>query len=53
MSKIAIAVKESHLQDWDIIRLELYGFRGGIGIKLSHFSIAFFLNWFSYHLKLS
>ena len=42
MSKIAIAVKESHLQDWDIIRLELYGFRAGIGIKLSHFSIAFF-----------
>ena len=31
---------ESTPPDWPQIRLELYGFRAGIGIKLSHFSAA-------------
>ena len=42
VSKITIAVTESTPPDWPQIRLELYGFRAGIGIKLSHFSAAVF-----------
>ena len=40
VSKITIAVTESSPPEWPQIRLELYGFRAGIGIKLSHFSAA-------------
>ena len=42
VSKITIAVTEWSAPDWPQIRLELYGFRAGIGIKLSHFSVSVF-----------
>ena len=42
VSQITIAVTEWSVPDWPQIRLELYGFRAGIGIKLSHFSVAVF-----------
>ena len=43
VSKITVAVKESNLRYWDLIRLELYGFRAGTGVKLSHFLLTVFL----------
>ena len=46
VSKITVAVIESSLRDWDVIRLELYGFRAGTGIKLSHFSVTVFFFFF-------
>ena len=42
VSKITIAVTEWSPPDWPQIRLELYGFRAGIGIKLSHFTVSVF-----------
>ena len=41
VSNITIAVKDTNVPDWHLLRLELYGFRAGIDIKfsLSSFSI--------------
>ena len=50
VSKITIAVTESSVPEWPQIRLELYGFRAGIGIKLSHFSVAVFFLLFFFEL---
>ena len=50
VSKITITVTESIPPDWPQIRLELYGFRAGIGIKLSHFSVAVFFLLFFFEL---
>ena len=45
-SEITVAVTESSIRYWDVIRLELYGFRAGTGIKLSLFSVTVFFFFF-------
>ena len=42
VSKITIAVKDTNIPDWNLLRLELYGFRTGIDFKFSLSSFAVF-----------
>lgn len=43
VSKITIAVKDTNIPAWHLLRLELYGFRAGIDIKFNLSSFSIFL----------
>ena len=51
VSKLTIAVKETSIKDYHILRFEIYGFRAGNVITLNLFSCEGFLSCFSQYSK--